>query len=317
VAQVSSTGEQRQLGDDAKQGGVPPSAARGIAGQVVANTSLLVAVLVYMGWAYDDALYGYFHLSPLDLDVGIVEYMLRSLDLFSPDLVLVAVVIVAVAAVRTWGLGRITLAQRVTGKMTVTAWSVPGLRQLVPARSAGRAHPSRVPLIGAGAAVTAIALVLAWAANHVFISTYLVLALLGAGPLLLTWSTRAEPRGRFPYALAIVISAVCALWATSLYAHNAGIQAARSFVRDLPAHASVVVYSTERLAMSGPGVTVQALPPGYHYRFEYQGFRLLLDRAGTYYLLPVGWSPRLDITYVLTGTDPVRVELVSGMVRSG
>jgi hypothetical protein len=43
----------------------------------------------------------------------------------------------------------------------------------------------------------------------------------------------------------------------------------------------------------------------------------LLDRAGTYYLLPVGWSPHLDITYVLTDTDPVRVELVSGTLRSG
>jgi hypothetical protein len=83
---------------------VPPPAARGIAAQVVANTSLLIAVLVYMGWAYDNALYGYFRLSPLDLDIGIVEYMLRSLSLFSSGLVIVAVVIVAVTAVRTWGL---------------------------------------------------------------------------------------------------------------------------------------------------------------------------------------------------------------------
>ena len=172
-------------------------------------------------------------------------------------------------------------------------------------------------MIGAGAAITAIALGLAWAASYFFISTYLILALLGAGPLLLTWPTRAEPRGRFPYSLAVVIAAVCALWATSLYAHNTGIQAARALVRDLPSRTSVVVYSTERLALSGPGVTVDPLAPGFHYRFEYQGLRLLLDRAGTYYLLPVGWSPRLDITYVLSNTDPIRVELVSGTVRPG
>jgi hypothetical protein len=297
-------------------GPAPPSPARGIAGQVVANTSLLVAVLFYMGWAYDDALYGYFHLSPLDLDVGIVEYMLRSLSLFSPDLVMVAVVIAAVAAIRTWGLEQTKLAQQVTGKMAAWAWPVPGLRRLVPARGAAQPHPGRVPLIGAGAAVTALALGLAWAASYYFISTYLILASLGAGPLLLTWSTRAEPRGRFPYSLAVVIAAVCALWATSLYAHDAGTQAARALVRSLPSRASVVVYSTERLTLSGPGVTVQP-HPGYYYRFEYQGFRLLLDRAGTYYLLPAGWSPRLDITYVLSDTDPIRVELVSGTVRSG
>jgi hypothetical protein len=293
------------------------TAARGIAGQVVANTSLLVAVLVYMGWAYENALYGYFHLSPLDLDVGIVEYMLRSLRLFSPELVLVAVVIATVAAIRTWGLERTTLAQEVTSKATARAWAVPGLRRLVPARGAGRPHPGRVPMIGTGAATTVIALGLAWAAGYFFISTYLILALLGAGPLLLTWPTRAEPRGRFPYALAVVISAVCALWATSLYAQNTGIQAARTLVRNLPSGTSVVVYSTERLTLSGPGVSVNPLAPSFHYRFEYQGLRLLLDRAGTYYLLPVGWNRRVDITYVLSDTGPIRVELLSGTVRPG
>jgi hypothetical protein len=248
--------------------------------------------------------------------------MLRSLNLFSPDLVMVAVVIVAATAIRTWGLARTMLVQEVVGKMTVRAWGMPGLRWLVPARGAGRWHPARVPssrvlVISVGAATTAVALGLAWAASHYFISTYLILALLGAGPLLLTWPTRAEPRGRFPYSLAVVIAAVCALWATSLYAHDAGIRAARTLVRNLPSRASVVVYSTERLALSGPGVSVQALPPGFHYRFEYQGFRLLLDRTGTYYLLPEGWSPRLDITYVLGDSDLTRVELVSGTVRSG
>jgi hypothetical protein len=229
---------------------------------------------------------------------------------------MVAAVIAAAAAIRTWGLERTTLAQEAVGKMTVRAWAVPGLRRLVPARAAGRQHPARMPLIGAGATVTAIALGLAWAASRFFISTYLILALLGAGPLLLTWPTRAEPRGRFPYSLALVVAAVCALWATSLYAHNAGIRAARNLVRNLPSRSSVVVFSTEPLTLAGPGVKLQP-HPGYYYRFEYQGFRLLLDRAGTYYLLPVGWRPHPDITYVLSGTGTIRVELVSGTVRSG
>jgi len=38
--------------------------------------------------------------------------------------------------------------------------------------------------------------------------------------------------------------------------------------------------------------------------------RLLLQRSGTYYLLPVGWSPAYDYTYVLNQTDPIRVELM-------
>ena len=313
---MSSALEQAQVSANSSRGEPPPPAARGIVGQVVANTSLLVAVLVYMGWAYDDAYYGYFHLNPLDLDVGIVEYMLRSLDLFSPDLVMVAVVIAAVAAVRAWGLERSALARLIAGRVTARAWGVPGLRHLVPARGAGRSHPSRVPLIAAGALVTTAALGLAWAAGHYFINTYLILALLGIGPLLLSWPTRAEPRGRSPYALAIVITAICALWATSLYARDTGTQAARSLVHHLSSRTSAVVYSTDRLTLSGPLVTVREFPAAYHYRFEYQGLRLLLDRAGTYYLLPAGWNPSLDITYVLTGSDSLRVELVSSTLRS-
>jgi hypothetical protein len=57
-----------------------------------------------MGWAYDDAYLGYFHISPLDLNVGIVEYMLRSLNLFSPGVILVAV------GVHSRGLGLMSVA---------------------------------------------------------------------------------------------------------------------------------------------------------------------------------------------------------------
>jgi hypothetical protein len=67
------------------------------------------------------------------------------------------------------------------------------------------------------------------------------------------------------------------------------------------------VYSTQPLALSGPGVTVQPLPPGFYYHFEYDGFRLLTSHSGKYYLLPVGWNPRLDITYAFNESEQVRI----------
>ncbi len=111
-----------------------------------------------------------------------------------------------------------------------------------------------------------------------------------------------------------MVGAVCALWATALYAQSSGTRAAQAFVHHLPAGTAVVVYSVERLALSGPGVTVQQLGPGFLYHYEYQGFRLLVTRSGTYYLIPVGWQPRLDITYVMDESDQIRVELLSGLV---
>lgn len=304
------------MSGEGDQGSVPPSAARGIAGPIAANTSLLIAVLVYMGWAYYSAFLGYFHLSPLNLDVGIVEYMLRSLSLFSPVLVIAAVVVVAVTAVRTWRLSHRTFVLEVAGKAIACMSAVPALRKLVPAGDAKPAHPGRQLLIGAGAAVTVIALIMTWAASYIPISTYLILALLGGGPLLLSWPTREERHGRFPYALAVVITAVCALWAAALYAHSMGTRNAQAFVRNLPSQTAVVVYSTERLALRGPGVTGLQLPSGALYRYEYEGLRLLINRSGKYYVVPVGWYPQMDITYIFNESDNLRVMLLSGVVRS-
>ena len=305
------------MSDDGDRASVPQSAARSIVALVVANASLLIAVLVYMGWAYENALLGYFHLSPFDLDVGIVEYMLRSLSLFSPDLVIAAVVVVAVTAVRAWGLDRTTFARDVAGKVTARLAAVPVVRRLAPAGHAGDPHPGRVLLISAGAAITVIALILAWAASHVSINNYLILVLLGFGPLLLTWPTRAERHGRFPYSLAIVVTAVCALWATALYANSVGTRDAQAFARQLPSDTAVVVYSVERLAMAGgPGVMVTPLQSGALYHYEYTGLRLLLVRSGTYYLLPVGWNGYRDQTYIFDDSDQIRIVLYSPVVRS-
>lgn len=303
-----------ELSGDGDPGSVPPPAARGIAALVVANASLLIAVLVYMGWAYETALLLPFHLGPLDLDVGVVEYMLRSLSLFSPDLAIAAVVVVAIATVRTWGLGRTRFVRNVLGKAEARMSAIPALRRLVPADDAQRRLFGLRLLIGTGAAITITALILAWAANQVAISTYLILALLGGGPLLLTWPTRAARHGRFPYSLAVVISAVCALWATSLYAQSAGTRAAQAFVRNLPTSTAVIVYSVQALGLRGPGVSSQALSPGAYYHYEYQGLRLLITRSDTYYVVPVDWYPQMDVTYVFTDSDQIRIVLLSGVV---
>ena len=296
-------------------GSVPSSPARGIAGQVVANASLLIAVLVYMGWAYDDALYGYFHVRPLDLNVSIVEYMLRSLALFSTALIFVAVAIIAVTTIHAWGLNTTKLNRLAAAAMTRVS-AVPGLRLLASPDAAGQPRSGRVLLASVGAAVMVTALALYWVANYVHVSTYLFLLLLGGGLLLFTWPTRADRHGRFPHAMAIVVSAVCALWAASIYAHTLGIQAAKNIVHDLPTRTAVVVYSIHPLALTGPGITVERLPAKYRYHYRYLGLRMLITRSGTYYLLPVDWSPQLNETYVFNESDQIRIELISAKVAS-
>ena len=70
--------------------------------------------------------------------------------------------------------------------------------------------------------------------------------------------------GRLPYALAIIVAAVCSLWAASIYAEQRGAQAAMNVVRGLPERTAVAVYSTQPLALSGPGVAEVHLSFKYH-----------------------------------------------------
>ena len=286
-----------------------PSAStlgRGFAGLIAANSVLVTAVLVYMGWAYDDAFYGYFHVSPLNIGVGVTEFLLSSLHLFSPALIVTAVVVIAISAAADADTALMKGAAQVARKAVARA---PARRLQSLCSPAQRRRVARHARVKGGAAITVIALVLAWAANHVRISTYMLIVLFGSGPLLLTWPIRGSSHGRFRYALAIVVAVVCTVWAGSLYAHDLVTQAAGDFVQDLPGYTEVAIYSTQRLALSGPGVTVQHLNGPYQYHYRYEGLRLLTMRSGVYFLLPVGWTQDLDDTYMLNSSNMIRIVL--------
>lgn len=232
---------------ESQQAGTDTGVIRGIAGVVAANTSLVIAILVYMGWAYEASLYGYFHLSPIDLGSGIIEYLLRSLALFNPVIVILAVALIAVLATS----GQVVAAARVhwpraRAVASSIAGALPaGLREAGrrPRQAARRAAPTtwagrvlsrllsgtsrswsgllRSPQAAQaviGVALTGAALILAAVAGYIQVSTYLLLALLATGPLLLTRPHRQARRGRLPYVLATVVTAVTALWAEDFLA---------------------------------------------------------------------------------------------------
>jgi hypothetical protein len=315
----------------------PKSPARNIVGLVVGSSSLIVAILIYMGWAYDSAYYGHFHLDPLQLGFDPLDYTLRSLSLFSPYIVLAAIGFILVTSVRAWhevgaairaiARGPVRDASRwvlSAGWVSWAGWPVDrdhgGDTPAATDQAAEEAHAEQpasrsrraTPLLaGAGIVLTLGAIALYWGAFHASINTYAVLGALGSTPLLLTWPARADRLGRAPYALAIVIAAICALWAGSVYAEQLGNRDAAGLVRNLPTHSGVAVYSTQQLALQGPGVSRHTLSPsaGLPYHYVYTGLRLLLMQGGTYYLLPEKWSPQLDFTYIINDSDQVSIEL--------
>jgi hypothetical protein len=294
----------RRGGDSSLADSAPSSWTR-ITALLVANASLLIAALVYMGWAYENAEYGYFHINPIDLNVGIAEYMLRSLNLFSPLLVIVATVAIIIGA--AWG-SNLTLKKYVPlrGRLVIRRAAGPLRRGRAVNHTDGRWPGRDVAIICVGGAITAVSLILYF--SQVRITQYAYLGMFAIGPLLLTLPIRSKAAGRAPYSLAVILAAICSLWAASLYAEHLGVQHAR-YLAHGGAVTIVVVYSARPLDLSGPGITVEHLPAHSFYQYRYQGLRLLTMRSGTYYLFSARRNEPPPITYILDSGDQIRVEL--------
>jgi hypothetical protein len=255
---------------------------RALLGFLSANTAVVGAVMFYMGWVYTSAWLGHFRINPLDLDIGITEYALRGLNVFSP-------VIIVIGAI-------------------VLLFLTPAMNR-APDPGARRTQKRYQR---AGAVITVAGVLGYFIASSLAVPTYLLLALLGLGPLMIARRPHPTSQGRWAYALALIMAALSGLWATALYASAKGAAAARETARDLPNHTAAVIYSVRRLSISGPGVRAETLPKGGVYGFRYTGLRLLIARNDRYYLLPVGWTENLDATYVLHDGDALRVELYAG-----
>jgi hypothetical protein len=286
---------------------------------IAANASVLTAALVYMGWAYQNAEYGHFGLNPQELNVGILEYLLYSLDSFSQVLVIAAVVVVAVGTVlaavpglRAW--------QRSRRQPPTPAAGRPGQEDHPQEgeRDAGGEDPAAPgPAIGPAPqrwlallafAITVVFATL-WAVGFHFTGgSYGYLAVFGVGPLLFTRAFRDREKGRFAYATAIVLAAVCAMYAGALYAQAKGGQEAQTIAHGGGSMPHVTVYSEQPLGLSGHGIQAQPLPgTGYHWRYE--GLRLLTVRSGSYYLFPARPTSGPEPTYILDDSDGVRIVL--------
>ncbi|GAA0523156.1 hypothetical protein Ade02nite_96490 [Paractinoplanes deccanensis] len=104
---------------------------------------------------------------------------------------------------------------------------------------------------------------------------------------------------------------VAVFWAVSTYARERGREAAEAFERSLPLQARAVVYSRERLFITGPGVEVQQLTgPGAKYGYRYSGLRVLTHTADRWLLVPPVWDPGTSTVVVLPDmAEEIRVDL--------
>ncbi|TDD31741.1 hypothetical protein E1287_25220 [Actinomadura sp. KC06] len=156
---------------------------------------------------------------------------------------------------------------------------------------------------------------------------YLSPAALGAGTLLLEYVAEAATRygvarGGWSEMLAstravrrlllIALALIAAFWATANTAQQHGLDAARAIELSLPTSPQAIVYTRERLHITGPGVgVVQLGAKDAAFGYRYNGLRTLAHVGGRWFLLPAGWTRHNGATVILLpdSTKDVRVDL--------
>jgi len=316
AAGAGPAGENRPAGKDGPAGGgSEPARKNGPAGggsgsgarkpdsivaQVVGTTSFFGALLLYMGWNYEDQLLQQFQIpAPQSIGLGTVDFAAAGIQpLFNSNAAFILAVLVML----------IMIAAAIAGRLPEDKRDKLADLGKTPAK-----------LFWSGVVLTAVTLTLTWpqVSSGGFVdwlssnvdAVYPALALLAGGVLLMAWPARRSTAGQVAYPLALVVVAILALWGGGVYAGTLGYQHALSIENDIAGQTAVAVYSAQPLDLSGPSVSCALRQRGSGYPYECTGLRLLTIQSGTYYLLPLGWAYDDERTYILDDSDQIRVEL--------
>jgi hypothetical protein len=260
-------------------GGSQPRGLAGITGGLLAGlarqAAVLTAVLVYFGWVRAYATYHYFGVDLSALDFSVPDYVLHSVNVAFPMVVVIALLGVCAAYGH----------ELVRPHLDDPSWV-----RLVVHRSAR----TGACLAAAG---LILALVLAIIGRLAFLG--LVLLVIGAalGLYAMVISSRYSPpkanAGTPSYIIASgTLVLLLFMWTVTTYANYAGIQQAKQVQSGLPTAAEVIVYSSTNLSLSGPGVTMSTVHAlDSEFRFRYNGLRFLIGSGGNDFLLPERWRP--------------------------
>jgi len=117
-----------------------------------------------------------------------------------------------------------------------------------------------------------------------------------------------------PEAMAVATFALAGvLWIADLYAGVDGKREARDTANTLqsPTSTQFVLYSAERLLISGTGVHTNEIDtPGSRYHFQYSNLRLLIRTPSEYILLSAEWRKGRDPVIVVPVDDSIRFDVI-------
>ncbi|MFI0368526.1 hypothetical protein ACH35V_11615 [Actinomadura sp. 1N219] len=296
--------EPADAGDSSSGGNQAIGRVVEIAGRVLASTGVLTAILYYFGYVRERARFAYFGVDLGTVGFTTTDYLVLSAGpVFSP-----------LASVMVLGVGALIAHHLLVHLMRGASRRV---RLLV----------CVLLTVLAFALLTIGAVSLHRHAEDAVSGPYLSPAALGGGTLLLEYVAEAATRygvARGGWSemlvstravrrlLLIALALIAAFWATANTAQQHGLDAARAVELSLPTSPQAVVYSRQRLHITGPGVgVVQLGAKDAAFGYRYNGLRTLAHVGGHWFLLPAGWTRHNGATVILLpdSMKDVRVDL--------
>lgn len=267
---------------------------------IASQAALITALLYFFGRVRTSALYNYFGLNASSLGLSTSDYVIGSLNATLPPVIVCALAILAVlAATQHLDQAGDFIQQRPRIKrMTVIVTAVIIVACLVivvngifplPTAAYSRGYPLPVAVLGIAAAV-------------------------GMGRRLLSASARSDHTTDRWWSMTIAAFALAGvLWITDLFAAADGHREGRDIANTLrsPTSSDFVLFSVERLAISGPGIQSDEITTeGSRYRFQYSGLRLLVQTPREYIILPAYWQKGRDRVIVIPVDDSTRFDMI-------
>ncbi|MEV7770331.1 hypothetical protein [Kitasatospora sp. NPDC086791] len=261
----------------------------------------MTALLLFFGYAYTDAFYGYFGIDAETIGFSTQELLLRSSSaLYLPAGVVLSGLLVAAlafplvagAARRGTGGARALRGMCLAAVLPAAALLVLGMLAGFEAIDAG---PMGAPVLIGGA------LLLALLARLLYVR--------GSGA---TFPVAGE---RAALGVTTAIVALCAYWAVGSYAQEKGQADAEQLSHNLHLRPAVLLDTSERLSLGWPGVREAPLPEaaaGAHFRYRYEGLRLLAQSGNRMFLIPRRWTWDTGNVLVLPVDADVRVAFHAG-----
>jgi len=271
--------------------------------RVLAPAGVLTAVLYYFGYVREQALFAHFGIDLGSLGFTTTDYLVRSAGtLFVPLAILLLAAVAAVVAhhLLTYVLGRANRRWQRIAWTTLGAVAV--ILVLIGVVGLHRRGDPLVSPLAAPVALGSGAFLLQYAVDTAQTNE--------AVPAPLSAALAATRTLRRAVTAALVLVAI--FWATANVAQKRGIDAAQAIELSLPTQPQAVVYSRERLQITGPGVVLSRLDAkGAAFAVRYSGLRTLVHAGGRWFLLPVGWTHDNGATVILVPdtADDIRVDL--------